>query len=41
MRGEAERVRSFQPGEEKAQGDVINAYKYLLGGYEAGGARHL
>jgi len=31
MWGEAERDGSVQPGEEKAQGDLISVYKYLTG----------
>lgn len=40
MQGEAGRVGSVSPGEEKAQGDLIKAYKYPIGEYEEGGARH-
>jgi len=39
--GEAERAGTVQPGEEKAQGDLINADKYLKGGCEENGARLL
>lgn len=28
--GEAERVMTDQPGEEKVQGDLVNVYKYLI-----------
>lgn len=30
--GEAEREGTIQPGQEKAQGDLIHVYKYLVGG---------
>ena len=39
VRGEAEKSGTVQPGEEKAQGDLINAYKYMNGGTKEGGAR--
>ncbi|KAK4826406.1 LOW QUALITY PROTEIN: hypothetical protein QYF61_008693, partial [Mycteria americana] len=32
IQGEAERAGTAQPREEKAQGDLINVYKYLMGG---------
>lgn len=34
-----ERVRSVHPREEKDQGNVINVYKYLMGGSKADKAR--
>ena len=34
IRGEAERAGTVQPGEEKAQGNLINVHKYLIGGRE-------
>ena len=33
------RARSIQPGEEKAQGDLINVYKPLMGGFKEDGDR--
>ena len=37
--GKAERAGTVQPGEEKAQGDLIHVYKYRMGGNEEDGAR--
>ena len=39
LRGKAERPGAVQPGEEKARGDLINAYKYLTGGSRVDGTR--
>ena len=39
VRGKAERPRAVRPGEEKARGDLINAYKYLTGGSRVDGTR--
>lgn len=32
LQGKAKRAGTTQPGEEKAQGGLIDAYKYLVGG---------
>jgi len=32
-------VRTVQPGEEKARGDLMNVHKYLKGGWKQDGAR--
>jgi len=37
--GKAERAGTVQPGEEKAQGDLSNVYKYLQGGCREDDAR--
>ena len=37
--GKAERAGAAQPGEEKAQEDLINAYKYMNGGSKEDGPR--
>ncbi|KAK4832897.1 LOW QUALITY PROTEIN: hypothetical protein QYF61_026447 [Mycteria americana] len=39
LRRKAERAGTVQPGEEKAQGDLINVYKYLKGGRKEDTAR--
>lgn len=39
MGWEAQRAGAGQPGEEKAQGDLVSVYKYLGGGYREDGAR--
>jgi len=35
---EVEKTRTVPPGEEKARGDLIYVYKYLMGGTKADGA---
>jgi len=39
LRGKAERAGLVQPGEERAQGDLSNVYKYLQGGCKEDRAR--
>jgi len=35
----ADRVGTVEPGSKKTQGDLINVYKYTLGGTEEGGVK--